>query len=197
MKRDSFLINSDELGNGMKEIQECWERFISNITQLYNKKAGKNIQVNYTVNAVALKECVKRVHQRRDYFRRYHNGMEMSEYKEIGLNMFWLMKLHPFDITGDDYEDIVAFNINEDFAMFYMLSALKKLAEELRKQHNKYIQNGRIQLIYDTERLSEDLYDEILYSLCFRDVSKEALGIIVELVANIVVPDISKIKFLD
>ena len=65
--------------------------------------------------------------------------------------------------------------------MYYMLVALKNLADELK-------------LTYDSEKLSGSLYDEILYSMSFRDISKEALGIMVELVANIVIPDLQNSK---
>ena len=43
---------------------------------------------------------------------------------------------------------------------------------------------------YENEFQNVAMYDEILYSLCFRDLSKEAMGLIVELVANVVILDL-------
>lgn len=187
-------LNSDELKKNILAIENCWKEFISKVTQEYNKDIEHPIDVEYEVNALSLRELVERVHQRKDYFIRYHNGMKMSEFKEIGLNMFWLAKFKPFNITGNKYEDSVSISINEDFAMFYMLSALKNLSEELRKIYAKEIEEGKLVLLYDSDKLSGNLYDEILYSLCFRDIPKEAMGVLVELVANIVIPDIYKIS---
>lgn len=179
---DYIPINSDELANQMTDIENCWKNFLGEILQYYkNDKNDENIEINYTMNTLALREVVERVYQRKDYFKRYHSGMLMSEYKEIGLSMFWISKFKPFNITGHGYDDKIAFNINEDFAMYYMLVALKNLADELK-------------LTYDSEKLSGSLYDEILYSMSFRDISKEALGIMVELVANIVIPDLQNSK---
>lgn len=169
-------INSDELTKRMVSIEDCWKKFINKLMKYYEDN-GNTSKIEYSINTVAIREIVERVYQRKDYFDRYHSGMEMSEYKEIGLYMFWLSKFKPFCMTGLGYDDKVAFNINEDFIMFYMLSALKNLAEEMN-------------LEYNSDKISGKLYDEILYSLCFRDLSKEAMGLIVELVANVVILDL-------
>ncbi|MBE6678815.1 MAG: hypothetical protein E7597_08490 [Ruminococcaceae bacterium] len=166
-------INSDDLAKRMVKIEDCWKDFLGKMLKYYSNES-KDIELDYSVNVLALREVVERVYQRKDYFKRYHSGMRMSEYKEIGLTMFWISKFKPFNITGHGYDDKIAFNINDDFAMYYMLLALKNLAEELK-------------LEYNSDKLTGRLYDEMLYSLSFRDISKEALGILVELVANIVI----------
>lgn len=176
MSADKYIhITSQESEERMMAIRDCWCQFFSKLVELYKKETGSDaVEVKYEVNTEALHEIVDRVYQREDYFKRYHSGMKMSEYKEIGLNMFWLIKFRPFNIDGKGFEEKFCFDINEEFALYYMFIALEKLAKIQKRK-------------YDSERISRSLYDELLYSLSFRDISKEAMGIIVELVANIVI----------
>lgn len=167
------MPNSDVLKKDMLVIKECWDSFL----ELYKNEENINCNITYTMDTLALEEMVKRVYERRDYFARYHKGMEMSEFKEIGLYMFWLVKFQVFRINCDEIDSKAKFNINEDFSLYFMLCALKNLANKL-------------QLKYDSFKLQGRVYSEILYSLAFRDLSKEALGLIVELVANIVIRDL-------
>lgn len=183
-------LGSDALQKGTNDILNCWEDFISRAKTEYNKSSIKFVKWGYAVDNLALKEIVERVHQRKDYFFRYHFNMQMSEFKEIGLNMFWLTKFHPFRILDENIEAQDAFGINEEFAMFYMLSSLKNFALELQEVNRADIEKGEYDLQYNPDLLTGNLYDEILYSLSFRDISKEAFGIIVELVAHIVIPDL-------
>lgn len=175
MSEDKYIhITSQELEERMMAIRDCWSQFFTKMVELYKKETGiDTLEVKYEVNTEALHEIVDRVYQREDYFKRYHSGMKMSEYKEIGLNMFWLAKFHPFNIDGKGFDERFCFDINEEFILYYMFIALEELAKIQKKN-------------YDSERISRSLYDELLYSLSFRDISKEAMGIIVELVANIV-----------
>lgn len=187
---DYVQPGSDEISKELDAILKCWQDFIDRAKAVYSNEGKSLVKWEYDVDDVALKEMVVRVHQRKDYFYRYHSHMAMSEYKEIGLNMFWLTKFHPFRLLGHDYDDVDAFGINEEFAMFYMLSSLKALSARLRDKHSEGIEQGKYKLEYNSDLLTGDLYDEIRYTLSFRDVSKEVLGVLVELVANIVIPDL-------
>lgn len=170
-------ITSQELEERMLAIRDCWGNFFSKMVELYKEEtAEESVDYRYEVNTEALHEIVDRVYQRDDYFKRYHSGMKMSEYKEIGLNMFWLIKFRPFNVDGKGFNEKFCFDINQEFALHYMFSALEKLAKFQKKK-------------YDSSRISRSLYDELLYSLSFRDISKEAMGIIVELVAKIIIYD--------
>lgn len=168
-------INSDDLEKHMVAIEDCWKMYLSKISSIYS---GGNADggMEYSVNTLALREIVERVYQRRDYFMRYHSGMVMSEFKEIGLNMYWISKFKPFHLISQSNIDALAFDVNDDFAMFYMLNALKNLAEVLH-------------LSFSIDRFSQNLYNEILYCLKFRDLSKESLGILAELVAYALIPE--------
>jgi len=166
-------ISSDVLEKRMKEIVDCWEIYFQNILKQCRDKA----ELEYTVNTVALRELVERVYQRKDYFLRYHSNLKMSEYKEIGLNVFWISKFKPFQIKGNCNIDKLAFETNDDFAMFHMFTALEKLAKS---------QN----LDFNADKIPRSLYCELAYCLNFRDMSKEALGMIVELIARIAIPNL-------
>lgn len=176
MSDDKYVsITSQELEERMIAIRNCWCQFFSKMVDEYKKRAEiDNVEAKYEVNVEALHEMVDRVYQRDDYFERYHSGMKMSEYKEIGLNMFWLIKFKPFNVDGKGFNEKFSFDINQEFALYYMFVALEKLAQIQGKK-------------YDSSGIKNSLYDELAYSLTFRDISKEAMGIIVELVANIVI----------
>lgn len=187
---DYMQPSSDEMSRELDEILKCWKDFIERAKNAYDEEGKKTVKWRYDVDDFALKEMVTRVHQRKDYFYRYHSHMLMSEYKEIGLNMFWLTKFHPFRLLGHDYDEMDTFGINEEFAMFYMLSSLKAFSFRLQEKFSKDIEQGAFKLEYNSDLLTGNLYDEICYTLSYRDVSKEVLGVLVELVANIVIPDL-------
>lgn len=168
-------MTSSEMEKQMMAIVDSWKTFFAGIKESTEGKiAFENSR--YFVNSKALNELVKRVHQRKDYFTRYHSGLNMSEFKEIGLNMFWLSKLKPFSVEGEKNIDAHTFDLNEDFAVYHMLNCLEAMAK-------------RLNLKYDEKRVSQSLYYEMSYCLSFRDMSKEAMGILVELVARVVIPD--------
>lgn len=175
MEEGKFIpITSEELEVRMNLIIKCWKLFYKKMVKLYKDEMHVELPADYVVNAMALREMVERVYQREDYFARYHSDMKMSEYKEIGLNMFWLSKFRPFCVDGVGFDEKFAFEINFEFILFYMLNALEQVA----KMQNKK---------YDSSKFTQSLYNEMLYTLLFRDISKEAMGLIVELVANIVI----------
>lgn len=176
MNDDKYTpITSQELEKRMLTIRDCWMQFFSKMVELYKQETGDaSVEVKYEMNTEALHEMVERVYQRDDYFKRYHSGMKMSEYKEIGLNMFWLAKFRPFNVDGKGFKEKFAFDINQEFIMHYMFISLEQLAKIQKRK-------------YDSTKIARPLYDELAYSISFRDISKEAMGIIVELVANIVI----------
>lgn len=169
-------INSEDLEKQMVAIEECWKTYFAKISEECKKDEDIG-EIKYSVNSVALREIVERVYQRKDYFVRYHSCLVMSEFKEIGLNMFWISKFKPFHISGKLNIDRLAFDINDDFALFHMFTALKALAD-------------RLGCNYDAKKLPFSLYYEMSYCLTFRDLSKESLGLLVELVARIMIPDL-------
>lgn len=85
---DYVPLGSDELFGELHAILKCWEDFIDRAKGLYISDGKKKVKWKYDVDDYALKEMLVRVHQRKDYFYRYHSHMCMSEYKEIGLNFY-------------------------------------------------------------------------------------------------------------
>ena len=174
-RNDYSPISSSDLEKWMNSIEGCWQQFLTDMAKYYADH-GEQIDLEYAVNVLALRELVERIDQRKDYFTRYH-ALQMSEFKEIGLGMFWIIKLKPFYLKNQLNIEKLAFNINENFALYHMLTSLNNLAKKLKLQ-------------YDADKLPGKLYDELLYSLTFRDFSKESMGILAELVAHIVIPDL-------
>lgn len=176
MQNNNAMITAKEKEAYINAIVDFWKEFYQEFIEVYKEvnKIGDKDLFEYSVNTFALQELVKRVFYRQDYFARYHSNMKMSEYKEIGLTMFWIIKFKPFKIENIELDEEFTFDINEEFAINYMFKALRKIAELQGKK-------------YDSSRVDEHLYKELEYSLTFRDISKEALGIIVELMATIVI----------
>ena len=132
--------------------------------------SDSEISTLYSVNVFALAEMVKRIHQREDYFLRYHKNLKMSEYKEVGLTAFWITKFQPFSMADSRFLDEKSFNISVKFAVYYIFIALSNLAIVQKKT-------------FDMSSINKDLVYEMEYSLEYRDISKEAMGVLVELLA--------------
>ena len=116
---------------------------------------------------------IAKVDQRRKYFKYFH-GLDMSEYKEVALICFWYIKLHPICAVSKEImqKDMTEFNsINEKLAVYYLLITLKAML----KNENKSID------IVDS--LPNEYIKELAYSFTYRDLSKEALILLVESIA--------------
>lgn len=157
-----------------------WKEFIGNTIPAYVEDCRKNNidctklqEFNrdevYYVNTLALREVFERVHQRDDYFARYHS-IEMSNYKETGLIAFWITKLKPFHLKAEYFDEIYDLKINEEFALYYIFNTV---ARYIKEQGNEYV----------VGKITPKLYNELLYTMQYRDLSKEAYGCIVELLA--------------
>lgn len=176
MMSDYIRLNSDVLEGYIKQIIELWEEFIKNTLPEYDKMfspseklANKDIKSLYDVNHFALKECFEKVHQREDYFKRYHDNLKMSDFKEIGLVAFWLTKFKPFHLCAEFFNDAFSLRINEQFSLYLIFNAVNKYALDIGKNCN-------------IDRINSELYNELLYTMQYRDLSKEAFGCIVELI---------------
>lgn len=168
-------LNSIELDKKVRLIIELWETFIVDTleccveTNGLKKISEYKIKELYTANIFSLREIFERTHQREDYFDRYHN-LAMSNYKEIGLIAFWITKMKPFNLNTDIIDFYYDSKINEQFALHFIFNAVAKYAEKKKKEFN-------------LRNISSDVYNEILYTMLYRDISKEAYGCMVELIA--------------
>jgi len=120
-------------------------------------------------NPKTLSNVAERVHKRFKYLEYFHNGMIPSEYKVIALNMYWIAKLHPFwiqPLPGDDDDQVsIIAQINERIAVYLFMRIVGELNFSLYKK---------------APNLLMDYADELLYSLRYRDISKESLYLMLD-----------------
>lgn len=125
------------------------------------------------VNEDIVLTVITKVDQRKEYFEFFH-GLNMSEYKEAALTAFWYVKLRPISVRTNKFSEKVLKeyeSINEKLAIFYLLRTLRKML----------CKNGR-----DTNELnslSEKYLKELVYTLAYRDISKEAFILLMETMA--------------
>lgn len=135
----------------------------------HNKYDAKNIYINEK----AVMAIMAKVDQRRKYFEFFH-GLNMSEYKETALTCFWYIKLHPICAVGKDiFEHDIKYidSVNEKLAVYYIIVTLKAMLQ------NEGMPTERI------DELPKEYIKELIYSFTYRDISKEALILLIESMA--------------
>lgn len=154
-----------------EELQVIWDKqkvFIEGFITS-NKYDADSIYIDK--NAVLA--IIVKVDQRRRYFEFFHH-LKMSEYKEAALNSFWYVKLHPINIKRIESAENqlqIYDSINEKLALYIILKTLRAMLEK------KHISTKRL------DELPPSYIDELIYTLTYRDISKEALIILVESMA--------------
>lgn len=113
------------------------------------------------MNISALRDIIVRVHKRKHYFRVFHNEMITSEYKETALYCYWFLKLRPLWI---DPSNKCSERINEKFAMHLYISLLKKYNVDISPE----------------DGINRLHIRELMYSFRFRDITKEAMILMLE-----------------
>ena len=175
---DYVKLSYEDIQEKVSKIINLWEAFLEDVKAPYLDKfqnktteivAEKKIEDLYEINMFALREIFERTHQREDYFDRYHEKLKMSDFKEIGLIAFWLSKFKPFHLNSSIFNEAFSLRINEEFALFFIFNAIANYASE---------QNQKINLT----KINAELYNELLYTMQYRDLSKEAFGCVVELI---------------
>lgn len=140
----------------MKEVQ--------NLDKLLHDFCDGSCLYSYAsvkTNMNALKDIIVRVHKRKYYFQVFHDEMITSEYKETALYCYWILKLRPFWIDSCHES---AERINEKFALHLYISLLKKY-------------NGDFS---EKDGINKLHIRELLYSFRFRDITKEAMILMLE-----------------
>ena len=119
-------------------------------------------------------QIITKVHQRKKYFEYFHH-LNISDFKELALYCFWIIKIKPLHFDNDnatEQEKIAFKSINEKFALFYIIKTFRSLAENDSKTQKKINNFFTEQYMY-----------ELIYSFTYRDISKEALILLVETMA--------------
>ena len=91
----------------------------------------------------------------------FHNDMVTSEYKETALYCYWIIKLRPL-WTSPDVKS--SERINEKFALHLYVALLKKYNEDFSEK----------------DGISKKHIRELLYSFRYRDLTKEAMILMLE-----------------
>lgn len=167
MKSEDFKykpLEEDELKILWKKHKQIIEAFIE-----YNHYDNEKVFIDET----AVMAIIAKVHQRGKYFEYFH-GLNMSECKEVALTSFWIIKLRPICAVSKEVncEDIKVFNaINEKLALYYIIITLQGMLETEQLP------------IKQLNELPQKYIREIVYSFRYRDISKEALILLVESMA--------------
>lgn len=156
--------------------EKCWHSEISNFKCLVANFMESN---GYSKDSVSIFETevfqiITKVHQRKKYFEYFHH-LNISDFKELALYCFWIIKIKPLhydDNNATDQEKIVFKSINEKFALFYIIKTFRSLAG------NDSNKQKRINAFF-----TEQYMYELIYSFTYRDISKEALILLVETMA--------------
>lgn len=166
MNKNGFHYNSLP----EKELQELWNKHVSIIdTFLANNKVDNKL---VHVDEDIVLSIIAKVDQRRKYFEYFHQ-LEMSEYKEMALICFWYIKLHPVSITQnvDSHNSLAYSSINEKLAVNYMFSTYRSMLKTYGLSTKRL------------DSISKKYVRELIYSFTYRDISKEAMILLVESMA--------------
>jgi hypothetical protein len=150
-------LSKEAIREQLEALSQVWDIFL--------KRYEKSQYKECLINKDDLVNVIYRVDKRKDYYYYYHDIEDghMSEYKEIALISYWIIKLKPFQMINQT-ADLYSW-ANETFALYLILSMLKKEAaksgQSIRIPSGKYLK-------------------ELKYSLKYRDYSKEALIDLVE-----------------
>ncbi|MBD5452858.1 MAG: hypothetical protein HDR30_00830 [Lachnospiraceae bacterium] len=157
-------LKEDELNILWDKHKRVIESFIQN-----NHYDNNNIYINEK----AVMAIIAKVDQRRKYFEFFH-GLNMSECKEVALICFWYIKLQPIcAVEKSVLEHDIKWmdSINEKLAVYYIIVSLQAMLE------------SRGLSIQKLEELPTKYIKELVYSFTYRDISKEALILLVESIA--------------
>ena len=150
-----------------------WTEKVENLVKIIEKFLNDN---GYKKDSVflddnALFQIISKVNQRKQYFVFFHQ-LDISDFKEVALNCFWFLKLKPISLQKDLLSVEQRFElsaINEKFVVYYLIKEFRALSDTLEKPQEE------IDAFFDEEYIYE-----LVYSFMYRDISKEALILLVE-----------------
>ena len=143
-----------------KRINRLFENFL--ISNGFNG-------LTYAVNNTDLLLTIRKVDQRKHYFKEFHN-LDMSELKEISLICFWLTKFRIYRVENYK-DDSINDSINEKFCVYLIIHTIRSILKTESKSDDPL------------KFLSKEYIYQFVYSLRFRDISKESLILLTETIA--------------
>jgi len=116
-------------------------------------------------------EITIRVDKRKDFFFIFQKEIKLCEVREAALIAYWLIKIKPFKINDTLISNGKTHRINEGFAAFLILSAIKEAR----------VREGITEI-----NISDDYFNNLLYAFQYWDISKDAMMIIAETLFEVV-----------
>jgi hypothetical protein len=148
------------------ELMDAMDTFQSQLRDFLSA-SGYESDVNVFVSKRALIDMIIRTDKRKAYYQCFHR-MKINECKVAALYIYWLLKFRPITIADTRYEGKRASTcVNEAFAIFVVFATLKRV-------------HGIAQLTMD----KYSYYDKLLYSFRFRNISIDAMILLVESISQ-------------
>jgi hypothetical protein len=174
-------VNTDTLSAYTPPSPECIQNAISQLLIFFidfmEDEYGENSVSSPTVEVSALRDCFRRVHQRKHYFKVFHdmpNGM--SEVKSISLCCFWLLKFRPFALPFSTPKDIGGSD-----------SSKRREDKDFLERFCIYLLTRTLRRLYKLSLpLSDEGRESLVYSLRHHDITKEALTELFEMLEDMV-----------
>ena len=114
----------------------------------------------YNINVEALYEVCIRTEKRYLHYLMYYDGMKMDEIKRLAEIIYWSMRLNLISCKTDDSDD-TSVRILAKFFMFTLAGVCNKEG-------------------YTFNNLDDKAHDYLIYSLKFRELSRDALVLLAE-----------------
>jgi hypothetical protein len=111
------------------------------------------------VSTQVMIEIIERVEKRRVYFHVFYDGCKMGELNEGALFCYWILKLHPFSCSGVDSNIL-----NAKIALCLFINTVYYYSNTKKK----------------TIGISPQYLNDVYYSFRYRDLSKEALMMMIQ-----------------
>ena len=165
----------------VNSLYELAEKFFTN-----NFDRIDNVKKLFGVNKNKLYEILNKVEQRKEYFQIFHS-INISEFKQLALIVFWVIKLKPIFLRYNDEvieNDFVIDNpqndyvsINEAFGIYIIINGLRSLLNNSNNSSSDELINNFF---------TKEYINELRYAFYYRDISKEAMILLVETIAKAV-----------
>lgn len=170
------MVHSTDAKQYMPLSDEKWKKQIETLNKIITAFVidnGYNIE-DIIIDESALFQIITKVDQRKQYFLFFHH-LDVSDFKELALNCFWIIKLKPIvskQPIEDDEKQMAFSSINEKFVVYYIIKEFRALLDV----------NRLPQIALDKMFNDEYIY-ELIYSFTYRDISKEAMILLMETIA--------------
>lgn len=153
-----------------KNLEVEWMKHMSVISAFFTNNDYD--EDHFAINKATIYSIITKIDQRKHYFKVFHK-LKISEYKEVALLAFWYVKLRPLSIRSQDgvNQESSVNTINEKLAVYHIFTILRSNL----KFHN--LDEAPL------DNLQEEYVEELIYSLMYQDLAKEALILLVESMA--------------